>query len=130
MYLHSRELTFSCKLIESTKAWQQAWKDILAVQERLLVQLSSLYQPILGASSDYAGHTPLETPKKVLERTARLQSAYQALKTELDVDIRLIESRIIIPATEAKNSLKPMKKTIKTREDRKVLLIFQKSTMS
>ena len=55
-----------------------------------------------------------------MERTIKLQEAYVGLRTDLLEEVETIESRIIKPATDAKDSIQPLKKIIKKREDRKV----------
>lgn len=51
---------------------------------------------------------------------ARLQEAYGELKNDMLDEINMMDSRIIRPAMDAKESLQPLKKVIKKRQDRKV----------
>lgn len=55
-----------------------------------------------------------------MERTIKLQEAYAGLRTDLLEEVETIEARIIKPASDAKESIQPLKKVIKKREDRKV----------
>lgn len=59
-----------------------------------------------------------------MERTIKLQEAYVGLRTDLLEEVETIEARIIKPASDAKDSIQPLKKIIKKRGDRKVGLEF------
>jgi len=49
-----------------------------------------------------------------------LQEAFSELKTDMMEEVKDIEKKLIIPAKLARDALKPMKKSIKKREDKKV----------
>lgn len=57
-----------------------------------------------------------------MARTVRLNEEYGELKTDLMQEVDMVTERMVRPATEAKDSLQPMKKTIKKREDKKVMV--------
>ncbi|KAL9616267.1 MAG: hypothetical protein Q9160_008846 [Pyrenula sp. 1 TL-2023] len=108
------------RLIEASKAWRDAWSSILTYQHRLVNEFEDLYKPIVGAAESYQGHQPAETPQETLARTVRLREEYEELKKDLMEEVNLVDDRMIKPATEARDFLQPMKKTIKKREDRKL----------
>ncbi|PGH05258.1 hypothetical protein AJ80_08366 [Polytolypa hystricis UAMH7299] len=108
------------KIIDSSKAWRDAWSAILTYQARLAQEFETLYQPIVGASEPSAGHPPVITPEATVARTSRLNQDYEELKTELLVEVNSVDERMIRPATDAKDYLQPMKKIIKKREDKKL----------
>lgn len=53
-------------------------------------------------------------------RTTKLQGLYVDLRNDLLEEVDMAETRIIKPATQAKDGIQPLKKVIKKREDRKV----------
>ena len=60
------------------------------------------------------------TDEDTMARTAKLQTTYDDLRTDLLEDVNAVDTRIVQPATEARNYLQPLKKVIKKREDKKV----------
>jgi len=79
----------------------------------------------LGAAGEgYNSRKPAETPPATLERAKELVNAFTELKTDMMEEIKEIDQKLITPAKTARESLKPMKKTIKLREDRKVGPLF------
>ncbi|KKY29096.1 putative sh3 domain signaling protein [Phaeomoniella chlamydospora] len=108
------------RIIDAAKAWRESWLSILAYQSRMLNELETLYGPILGAGDGYQGHVPVETPQNLMARTSRLKEEYDDLKRDLTQEITQVDMRMVRPATEAKDALQPMKKTIKKREDKKL----------
>ena len=79
-----------------------------------------MYTPIIGADDNYAGHEPVETPHPIMERTIKFHTSYDELRTDLLNEVAMVDTRIIKPATEAKDCIQPMKKVIKKRGDKKV----------
>ena len=80
-----------------------------------------LYAPIAGASDTYESEREaVETPRIQMDRTSKLKEYYAELRTDLLDEITLIDSRIIRPAIEAQDSIQPIKKTIKKRENKKL----------
>lgn len=92
----------------------------MGTQQRLIHGFEALYSPIVGADQDYAGHDPVTTPQTIMARTAKLNSAYDDLRNDLLEEVAMVDTRIIKPATEAKDCIQPLKKVIKKRGDRKV----------
>ncbi|RMZ78626.1 hypothetical protein DV738_g3821, partial [Chaetothyriales sp. CBS 135597] len=108
------------KIIESSRAWREAWILLLTHQHRMLIEFDTLYKPIVGAGPDYHGHVPVETPEHILVRTARLKDDCEELKTDLTADLGQVDSLIVQPAQVARDTLQAMRKTIKKREDKKL----------
>lgn len=79
-----------------------------------------MYAPIVGANEEYEGHIPVMTDEAITARTEKLQAAYDGLRTDLLEELNLVDTRILKPATEAKEYIQPLKKVIKKRGDRKV----------
>lgn len=78
-----------------------------------------LYQPIVGSSDGYGQPPVMSTPEQ-LERTSNLRAAYAELKTDLLDEVGMMDSRVIRPATDAKEYLQPIRKTIKKRENKRL----------
>jgi amphiphysin len=75
----------------------------------------------LGAEdNDYSTHVPVNTPPTTMQRCTELYTAFTELRTDMMEEVRDIETKLIQPARGARDSLKPMKKAIKKREDKKV----------
>ena len=55
-----------------------------------------------------------------MERAVKLEEAFAELKSDMMEEIKDIDKKLILPAKIARDSLKPMKKAISKREDRKV----------
>ena len=83
-------------------------------------EFEGVYAPIVGAGPDYIGHQPVVTPDNVVARTSRLREEYEELKKDLMHEISQVDNSMIKPAQDAKESLNPMRKTIKKRDDRKL----------
>ena len=62
----------------------------------------------------------MNTPKTTMERTVKLQEIFVELRADLLEEVDMVESRIIKPATLARDGIQPLKKVIKKREDKKV----------
>ncbi|KAL8962912.1 MAG: hypothetical protein Q9183_005082, partial [Haloplaca sp. 2 TL-2023] len=107
-------------IIEHSKAWRDAWTDILTVQQRLAYGFQDLYSPIVESSEDYEGRGAVETPRSTMMRAVKLQQAYAELKTDLLEEVNMVDTRIIKPAMEARDHLQPLKKVIKKRADKKL----------
>jgi len=89
------------------------------VQVAATAVFEELYNPIVGATDGH-GHDPTPTPKLQLDRTLKLKDAYTDLKTDLVDEVNMMDSRVIKPATEAKEYLQPIRKTIKKRENKRL----------
>lgn len=107
------------KIIEASKAWRDAWVTILSVQVAATSIFEELYNPIVGASDGH-GHEPVETPRLQLDRTSKLKDVYADLKNELLEEVNMMDARVIKPATDAKEYIQPIRKTIKKRENKRL----------
>ncbi|KAI9929870.1 hypothetical protein ASPWEDRAFT_125450 [Aspergillus wentii DTO 134E9] len=107
------------RIIESASAWRDAWDSILTYQSQMVQKFEILYAPIIGASDD-SGPPVVETPAETYARTCKLKDEYEEMRKDLMQELNAVEDRIIQPATQAKDYMAPMKKTIKKRDDRKV----------
>jgi amphiphysin len=107
------------QLIEASKGWRDAWVSILSIQLTATTIFEELYQPIVGSSDGYGQPPVMSTPEQ-LERTSKLRSAYAELKTDLLDEVGMMDSRVIRPATDAKEYLQPIRKTIKKRENKRL----------
>ncbi len=107
------------QIIEASKAWRDAWVSILSIQVAAISIFEELYNPIIG-TSDGPGHEPVETPQLQLDRTAKLKDAYAELKTDLLEEVNMMDSRVIKPATDAKDYIQPVRKSIKKRENKRL----------
>lgn len=86
----------------------------------MINEFDGLYTPIIGSSETPSRHQPAITPEETADRTARLNTEYDELKTDLLDEVNLVDERMIKPAVDAKEFLQPLKKTIKKRDDKKV----------
>ncbi|KAI0600699.1 SH3 domain-containing protein [Biscogniauxia sp. FL1348] len=107
------------KIIEQTKSWRDSWVNLASSQLGIVVEYDGLWDPIVGATDGH-GKPVVPTPELQLERTLHLKQAYTELKTELMEEIEHIELRIIRPATDARDCIAPMRKTIKKRENKRL----------
>ncbi|KAE8154127.1 hypothetical protein BDV25DRAFT_1824 [Aspergillus avenaceus] len=107
------------RIIDSTKAWRDAWSSLLVYQARMLSELEGLYAPIIGSDSSSAPK-PVSTPPETLARTAKLAQEYSDLQSELNNELIAIDDRMIHPASQAREFMKPLEKTIRKRDDRKL----------
>lgn len=88
-------------------------------QLAIVTEIYTLYDPIVGASDGH-GRDTVPTPDLQLNRTFKLKQAYEDLKNELMEEIGQIEERIIKPATDARDCIAPIRKTIKKRENKRL----------
>lgn len=106
------------KIEEAAKQWRDAWTNILAHQLTAIEHLHTIYKPLGGEGVSSHVHAP--TPPATLERCAQLQEAFNELKLDMMEEVKDIDKKLVIPAKLARDSLKPMQKAIKKREDKKV----------
>lgn len=78
-----------------------------------------LYRPIIGTSDGHRDN-PVLTPQQQLDRTEKLKEVCLALKTDLMEEVIMMDSRVIRPATDAKELLQPLRKMIKKRENKRM----------
>ncbi|KAI1417169.1 hypothetical protein F5Y13DRAFT_81253 [Hypoxylon sp. FL1857] len=112
------------KIIDHTKSWRESWISLAIAQLGIVTEFDGLWDPIVGASDGH-GKPAVPTPDLQLERTLTLKEAYAELKAELLEEVNLIESTIIRPATDARDCIAPLRKTIKKRENKR--LDYEKS---
>ncbi len=94
--------------------------SILESQLNVVSCFDELYNPIVGATSDWRGHEPASPSELQLERSSALKEAYAGLKAELLDEVNMIDSRVIKPASDAKDCIQPIKKTIKKRDNKRL----------
>ncbi|KAI5867710.1 hypothetical protein GGS23DRAFT_612862 [Durotheca rogersii] len=107
------------KIVEQTKSWRESWISLVVSQLGIVTEFDSLWDPIVGASDGH-GKPAAPTPELQLERTLKLKEAYTELKRELLDEVGQIESTIIRPATDARDCIAPLRKTIKKRENKRL----------
>ncbi|KAI0112875.1 hypothetical protein F4814DRAFT_324957 [Daldinia grandis] len=107
------------KIIDHTKSWRESWISLAMAQLGIITEYDGLWDPIVGATDGH-GTTAVPTPDLQLERTLRLKQAYTELKAEVLEEVGLIESTIIKPATDARDCIAPLRKTIKKRENKRL----------
>jgi hypothetical protein len=112
------------QVIEGAKSWRDSWASLLSTQLAVVTEYEGLYDPLVGASDGH-GREPVPTPELQLTRTFKLREAYSELKDELLCDLGSIEERFIRPATDARDCIAPIRKTIKKRENKR--LDYEKS---
>ena len=108
------------QIVESTQSWRDAWISIATYQSRLIDEFDGLYGPIIGSSETPSNHNAVDTDPVRLARTNRLRKEYDELRNDLIEELGAVDTRMTKPASQAKESLAPMKKTIKKRNDKKV----------
>ena len=120
MHIEGSIVDSRIQIIDASKAWRDSWRDILITQQRLVYGFQVIYEPLIGADDSYTGHEHAATPSNTMQRTTKLSQSYDELKTDLLEEVNMVDTRIIKPATEAKEWIQPLKKVIKKRQDRKV----------
>ncbi|KAL2135028.1 hypothetical protein VTI74DRAFT_10065 [Chaetomium olivicolor] len=107
------------QIIEDSKLWGHSWACLVTSQLQVVIEYEALYDPIAGASDGLARQAA-PTPQLQLERTFRLKTAYTDLKAELTEELTTIETHVVRPATDARDCLAPMRRTIKKRENKRL----------
>lgn len=108
--------------LDSVKAFQTAWKEVLAKQTEVASSLEILYKPIEvteGAKID-SGNRRGNTPQSYLTKIGDFKTANSELQADLQQEVEWIHSKLFYPATEVKEATKSLKKTIKAREGYKL----------
>ena len=113
------------QIIDASKAWRDAWRDILITQQRLIHSFQVMYEPFVASDDTYTSYEPVMTPRDIMQRTTKLSRNYEELKTDLLEEVNMVDTRIIRPAIEAKEWIQPLKKVIKKRGDRKVRFLIR-----
>lgn len=107
------------KIIDSSKSWREAWVSLVTSQLGVATEYEGLYDPIVGATDGH-GKEMTPTPDAQLQRSLRLCEVYRELKDELMEEIAQIEPRVVKPATDARDCIQPIRKTIKKRENKRL----------
>ncbi|KAF0315065.1 sh3 domain signaling protein [Colletotrichum asianum] len=107
------------KIIENTKQLRDSWVAVGTTQWAIVKEYEGLYDPIVGATEGH-GRPSIATPQQQLDRTFKLREAYSDLKDELIEEVAAIDAQVIRPATEARDYLQPIRKTIKKRENKRL----------
>jgi hypothetical protein len=114
------QLTYShLQLIDAAKSWRDSWINIVSTQLGVVNEYDGLWDPIVGASEGL-GKATTPTPELQLEQALHLKEVYTELKTELQDELQAIETRIVKPASEAREYIDPIRKTIKKREKKRL----------
>ncbi|KAI0447186.1 hypothetical protein F4803DRAFT_356886 [Xylaria telfairii] len=107
------------KIIDAAKSWHDSWINLSSTQLGVATEYDGLWDPIVGASEGL-GKLAVPTPELQLEQALRLKEAYAELRTDLLEELLLIESRVVKPASSAREYIDPMRKTIKKRENKRL----------
>lgn len=107
------------QLIEASKSWRDAWVSILGINVSATTLFEELYSPIVG-TDDGGGRQPVMTSRQQLNRTSKLKDVYTDLKTDLLDEVNMMDSRVIRPATDAKEYIQPIRKVIKKRDNKRL----------
>lgn len=107
------------RLAEAGKLWANAWGEILVTQLAAAECFHALYEPIVSGE-DGVGRSLRSTPKRYLDKASGLRSAYSEFRADLMAEVNMIDVKLVKPAADAKEHLRPLKKVIKKREDCKV----------
>ncbi|KAL2121850.1 hypothetical protein VTJ04DRAFT_2305 [Mycothermus thermophilus] len=104
-----------CENVLTQKA---AWMSLVTTQLQLATEYEHLYDPILGPAD--RPHRAAETPRLQLERVFKLKEAYRDLKGDIFAELESVDTHVIKPASTARDSLAPVRKTIKKRENKRL----------
>ncbi|KAI1108834.1 hypothetical protein F5Y14DRAFT_434527 [Nemania sp. NC0429] len=107
------------KIIDAAKSWREAWMNISSAQLGVVTEYDGLWDPIVGASEGL-GKSAAPTPELQLEQALHLKEVYAELQTDLMEELDLIETRVVNPASRAREYIDPMRKTIKKRENKRL----------
>ncbi|KAK1758322.1 protein hob1 [Echria macrotheca] len=107
------------QILDNSRLWRDSWVALLHSQFQMVTEYEALYDPIVGAS-DGLGRDTAPTPQLLLERTFKLKEEYGDLKTELLAEVAVIEDKILKPASDARDCIAPIRKTIKKRENKRI----------
>ncbi|KAI1423887.1 hypothetical protein F5Y12DRAFT_503403 [Xylaria sp. FL1777] len=107
------------KIIDAAKSWRDSWINVSLTQLGVATEYDGLWDPIVGASKGL-GRPAAPTPELQLEQALRLKEVYTELKADLMEELVLIETRVVKPASSAREYIDPMRKTIKKRENKRL----------
>ncbi|GAB7360321.1 hypothetical protein MBLNU230_g8077t1 [Neophaeotheca triangularis] len=107
-------------LLRELKTWRNGWEDILKLQYDCADAFTYLYKPIEPTNDPEMQHQPAQTPQKFLQKCLALQKAYASTKADLAQEISMIDKKLMRPMEQAQQAIKPLKKTVKHRENAKL----------
>ncbi|QIX00278.1 hypothetical protein AMS68_005795 [Peltaster fructicola] len=108
------------RLIADLKSWRDGWQQILKMQYETADALATLYKDIATPDAAESSHVPAETPQQYMQKCLGLQKLHEESRDDLSKEIALINDKLIGKAEAAKLHAKPLKKTIKHRENMKL----------
>ena len=86
--------------MEHTKAWRDAWSDILHVQTRIADSFYDVYQTI-PRTGDTA--TPPEpTPPQVMGRVELMRTSHRELSDDMMIEVDKVEGMLVRPMLECR----------------------------
>ncbi|KAL1842821.1 hypothetical protein VTJ49DRAFT_4150 [Mycothermus thermophilus] len=97
---------------------QAACMSLVTTQLQLMTEYEHLYDPVLGPTD--RPNRAAETSRLQLERIFKLKEAYRDLKDDILDELGKIDVQVIKPASSARDSLAPVRKTIKKRENKRL----------
>jgi amphiphysin len=112
------KLTYD-QLVKDLKSWKEGWEDILKGQYEAAEAFANLYKPMEPIDHEQP-HRPVPTPTKYMNKCLALQKIYAELAKDLQQEIDMVQNRLVNPAEQARAHLKPLKKTLKHRENTKL----------
>ncbi|KAM0716627.1 hypothetical protein Q7P37_008072 [Cladosporium fusiforme] len=107
------------QLAKDLKGWKEGWEDILKGQYEAAEAFANLYKPCEPIDHEQP-HRPVPTPKRYMDKSLALQKIYAELAKDLQQEIDMVQNRLVTPADQAKACLKPLKRTLKHRENMKL----------
>ncbi|PVI06402.1 hypothetical protein DM02DRAFT_553075 [Periconia macrospinosa] len=108
------------RIEDAAKQWRDAWTNILNHQLAAIEIMHSIYKPLGAKGGEFGTQSHTDTPPETMERCVQLLEAFAELKADMMEEVKDIERKLILPAKLARDALKPMKKVIKKRDDKKV----------
>ncbi|KAF4553228.1 HOB1-like protein [Elsinoe fawcettii] len=102
--------------MDAARSFQNGWNAILNHQLGVAQQLETLYRPIHDPESKYNA----ESDPAMLDKALQLKSTYADLEKDLQQETNWIQAKLLQPAMDAKQSIAPLKKTLKKRENYKL----------
>lgn len=102
--------------MDAVRSFQNAWNQTLASQLGVASELETLYQPVHDPESNFN----VEADQGLLEKATHLKKSYADLDNDLQQETNWIQTKLLRPAMDAKQSIAPLKKVIKKRENYKL----------
>ncbi|KAI5807233.1 hypothetical protein BZA77DRAFT_352622 [Pyronema omphalodes] len=106
------------KLSEHTKTWRDSWTDILVNETRLVDSFHDVYQTIPRTGDSTI--PPEDTPQELMQRIATLHTSHNDLKNDMLEEVAKIETLLVAPIADCRGVIKPLKKAIEKRENKKL----------